>query len=98
MLRRFDMFRTVLLAGALTCVTAFAGPPLICHPHDIGSAKSLPWKNDGANKWDNPDPNYSVGHLSADTLQLLTPGTPVIVRMETLRRAAIYGQQDHSAA
>jgi len=22
---------------------AFAGPPLICHAFDIGSAKSLPW-------------------------------------------------------
>jgi hypothetical protein len=95
------MFHHTLLAGILTCAAAslaLAGPPLICHPHDIGSAKSLPWKNDGTNKWDNPDPAYPVRQLSVDTLQLLQPAMPVVVRMETLRRAAIYGLQDHTAA
>jgi hypothetical protein len=95
------MFQKSLLAGLLACVAAslvLAGPPLICHPHDIGSAKSLPWISDGTAKWDNPDPGYSVRRLSADTLNLLQPEMPVTVRLETLRRAAVYGLQDHAAA
>lgn len=36
------------------------------------------------------NPNYDRRHLVRDTLALLTSETPVIVRMETLRRAAIY--------
>ena len=95
------MFQRPLLAAMLTWAAAsiaLAGPPLICHPHDIGSAKSLPWKNDGSTKWDNPDPNYPIRQLSTDTLKLLDPGMPVVVRLETLRRAAVYGLQDHAAA
>ena len=95
------MFHRFLMAGLFAWAAAsiaFAGPPLICHPHDIGSAKSLPWKHGNPDKWDNPDPSYPVRQLSADTLKLLAPGVPVVVRMETLRRAAIYGLQDHAAA
>src|SRR5438105_4489844 len=77
--------------------TAQAGPPLICHPYNIGEAKSLPWGQDGAN-WDNPDPHFNVQQLNADTLKLLNDSTPVLVRMETLRRATIYGEKDHRAA
>jgi hypothetical protein len=77
--------------------TAQAGPPLICHPYNIGDAQSLPWGQNSAN-WDNPDPNYNVQQLSADTLKLLNDGTPVLVRMEALRRATIYGEKDHRAA
>ena len=95
------MFLKSVLAGCVTLAAAsivLAGPPLICHAHDIGSAKSLPWKNDGTPNWNTPDPVYPVRQLSADTLRLLEPGTPVLVRMETLRRAAIYGMRDHAAA
>jgi len=95
------MLHRSFIAGWLTCAAvsvAFAGPPLICHPHDIGSAKSLPWTNDGTNQWDNPDPAYPVRQLSADTLRLLQPDMTVTVRMETLRRAAIYGLRDHAVA
>lgn len=95
------MFHKFLLAGSLAWAAAsiaLAGPPLICHPHDIGSAKSLPWTNDGTNKWDNPDPAYPVRQLSADTLRLLDAAMPVAVRRETLRRAAIYGLENHAAA
>jgi hypothetical protein len=73
--------------GLLTSNTALAGTPLICHPYTIGSAKSLPG-SDG--DWKGVNPNYDRTHLVRDTLALLTPETPVIVRMETLRRAAIY--------
>ena len=36
------------------------------------------------------DPTYDVSHLVPDTLALLMPVTPVMVRMETLRRATLY--------
>jgi hypothetical protein len=77
--------------------TAQAGPPLICHQFNIGDAKSLPWGQNASN-WDNPDPKYNVQQLSADTLKLLDDSTPILARMETLRRATIYGEKDHRAA
>lgn len=66
---------------------ARAGTPLICHPYAIGDAKSLPGS---AGDWKGVNPSYDRTHLVRDTLALLTPETPVIVRMETMRRAAIY--------
>jgi hypothetical protein len=81
--------RAALLCGMFATL-ALAGPPLLCHPFDIGGARSLPWGGD----WNSPDKSYDVNHLVPDTLALLTPETPVIVRMETLRRAALYGTQD----
>ena len=69
-------------------VTAFAGPPMICHPVDIGGEKSLPWGT-GPN-WDSKLPGYDTTKLTANTLDLLAPNTPVLARMETLRRAVIY--------
>lgn len=81
--------RTIANAITLACLTAFlhAGTPLICHPYVIGAAQSLPG-SDG--DWKGVNPSYDRAHLVRDTLALLTPETPVIVRMETLRRAAIY--------
>jgi hypothetical protein len=84
-----NVFRAVLLAGALsTC--AVAGPPLVCHPFDISGSESLPW----GNGWDHADPAYDRTHLAIDTLAILTPQTPVLVRMETLRRAALYATEN----
>jgi hypothetical protein len=76
--------------------TAEAGPPLLCHPFEIGGAKSLPW-GDGSN-WNSPKAGYDLINLVQDTLALLSPELPVIVRMETLRRAAIYSQRDQTVA
>lgn len=89
--------RTVAVAfAALVIATpALAGPPLLCHPFDIGPAKSLPWS---ANSWSEGSPDYKLDHLVADTEALLTPSTPVIVRMETLRRAALYASTDARVA
>ncbi|HOC18348.1 MAG TPA: hypothetical protein PKK95_08780 [Vicinamibacterales bacterium] len=84
---------TVALASA---ATALAGPPLLCHPFDIGSARSLPW--DGRSSWFDVDASYALNSLVADTEALLAPSTPVIVRMETLRRAAIYAGRDAAVA
>lgn len=65
----------------------FAGTPLICHPYNIGAAQTLPG-SDG--DWKGVNPAYDRQNLTRDTLAALRPDTPVIVRMETLRRAAIY--------
>jgi hypothetical protein len=66
---------------------AYAGPPLICHPFEINGARSLPWSG---SDWLAVKPDYNVNRLVDDTLALLTPGTSVLTRMETLRRATVY--------
>ncbi len=76
-------------------VAVLAGPPLLCWPYDIGGAKSLPFVGDN---WRAADPNYNLQHLADDTLALLQPGTPVIVRMETIRRATVYAMKDGDIA
>jgi hypothetical protein len=87
-LKYFAVFAAacVFIAG-----TAVAGPPLICHSIDIGSAQSLPWSSSGWNL--SGQETYNVDNLVQDTLALLGPSTPVLVRMETLRRATLYAQQ-----
>jgi hypothetical protein len=85
--RRFTRLFCALGFAALLVPLTRAGTPLICHPYAIGAAKSLPG-SDG--DWKGVNPNYDRTHLVRDTLTLLTPEMPVIVRMETLRRAAIY--------
>jgi hypothetical protein len=95
------MLKTLFLSSVLsaTVFTAYAGPPLICHPYDIGNAQSLPWGHGrDAVGFDNPDPNYNTKQLTADSLKILDNGAPVLVRMETLRRAALYGSNDHPSA
>jgi hypothetical protein len=82
-----SIWTLVLLLG-LTAVPALAGPPLICHSIDIGSHRSLPWLT--TDRWNGADPTYDVVRLIEDTLDILAPDAPVQVRMETLRRAAIY--------
>src|SRR5260370_30291520 len=44
------------------------------------------------------DSSYDFSHLSADTLKFLEPQTPVAVREETLRRAAIYSSRQNGLA
>jgi hypothetical protein len=92
---RLVTFAALTLVVALFARPAFAGPPLLCVPFDIGAAKSLPM---GAGSWKATDPKYNVAHLVDDTLALLTPDTPVLVRMETLRRATIYAAANPAAA
>jgi hypothetical protein len=79
---------TLILLLGLTAVPAVAGPPLICRTIDIGSNHSLPWLM--TDRWNGADPTYDVVRLIEDTLDVLAPDAPVQVRMETLRRAAIY--------
>src|SRR5437879_2489012 len=86
-----------LLASAALVVArpALAGPPLLCHPFEIGTARSLPMGNGG---WQEIDRKYDTSHLVADTLALLTPDAPIKVRMETIRRATVYAATKRSLA
>jgi hypothetical protein len=86
---------SLALAALLLPALATAGPPLVCFPMAIGDAASLPW---GAGSWNSPRPDYDARSLADDTLALLGPRVPVLVRMETLRRAAIYAERDGAAA
>jgi hypothetical protein len=79
----------------ILAVAVYAGPPLLCWPFDIGGARSLPFAGDN---WRSTDPSYNIQHLADDTMALLQPNTPVIVRMETLRRATVYTMQDREVA
>lgn len=83
-----------LVGTALLTPPAQAGPQLVCWPFDIGGARSLPW---GAG-WHDGKPDYDRSQLAADTLALLSPEAPILLRMETLRRAAIYAAKDSQAA
>src|SRR6266545_694163 len=97
--RMTGYFRTTVLAAVAAlafAAPALAGPPLLCHAYDIGAAKSLPWV--GERSWFEGRPDYNIQNLVADTETLLTPSAPVIVRMETLRRAAIYASTDPKIA
>ncbi len=79
--------RLLVVTAVLVAAPLHAGTPLICHPYAIGAAASLPGST---GDWKGVNPNYDRTNLQRDTLALLRPDTPIIVRMETLRRAAIY--------
>ena len=88
----------IALVAAVLCfaVVAQAGPPLICHTIEIGQAKSLPWISHNWNL--SGGEAYDTRNLVRDTLEILVPDTPVLVRMETLRRATLYARKDPAAA
>jgi hypothetical protein len=56
----------------------------------------LPWINHGWNLTGGE--NYDVKGLVSDTLAILDSSAPVLVRMETLRRATLYARQDPQIA
>ena len=89
-------FAVIAAVVLLIAAPAVAGPPLICHAVDIGSTQSLPWTSSGWNL--TGQETYNVEHLVPDTLALLAPSTPALVRMETLRRATLYAQQRTAVA
>jgi hypothetical protein len=95
---RQKLTRTLLALGVLVSVAgaAEAGPPLICHAFDAGSAPLLPWAK--GQSWDSPDASYDVTRLTADTLRLLSPDAPILARMENMRRATIYAARNRAAA
>jgi hypothetical protein len=87
MIATFRPLPAILLLLTVLSPMAHAGPPLICHPFEIGKAQSLPW---AGTEWQALQAGYDVSRLADDTMALLTPQTPILVRMETMRRAAIY--------
>lgn len=95
---RTSILGLTLLALITSVRPAHAGPPLLCHAFDIGTARSLPWSDPVRDAWWQGQPGYDLTKLADDTEALLTPDTPIIVRMETLRRAAIYASSDEAAA
>jgi len=70
--------------------------PLVKWALVIGETKSLPWKD--AAVWDATMPGYDAGRAAAETLEILSPGTPVLARMETMRRAIVYSRVDPGVA
>ena len=74
---------------------AWAGPPLVCHPIEIGQAKTLPWVDLNYRKGSG---SYDLNNLTRDTLAILDSKPSVLLRMETLRRATIYARQDPPVA
>lgn len=86
----------VLALSFVFAAALYAGPPLICHSIQIGDARSLPWISHNWNL--SGTETYDVKNLVPDTLAILTPNTPVLVRMETLRRATLYARKDSQVA
>lgn len=87
--------RGALLAVALLFAGgALAGPPLLCHPFETAGAPSLPW----GKGWNVGHRGYDVARLVSDTGAMLGMQVPVIGRMETLRRAAIYASANGAVA
>lgn len=89
LLQRAILWLTLFVAPAM------AGPPLLCHPFETADAPTLPWGGDG---WNQPALDFPLDQLAERTETLLTADTPVIARMETLRRAAIYASRDGQIA
>ena len=89
---RIKFTAAFLFTLSLFATTALAGPPLICHAFDIGDAKSLPWISHDWNL--TGAESYNVNNLITDTAAILDANPTVLVHMETLRRAALYGQKD----
>jgi phage tail protein X len=92
----FSRVTTCIVAVLLAFTPlAQAGPPLVCHPISIGQAKSLPWVDLNYRKGSG---TYDLKNLTQDTLVILDSNTPVLVHMETLRRATLYARQDPQVA
>jgi hypothetical protein len=83
----------LIAAAALTAIVSISvgaanlGPPLICHPIDIGNAESLPKKD-----------KYPANQVVTDTLRILKSERDTLVRMETIRRSVMYLDHDPGAA
>lgn len=95
---RIRLLTTSVLAVTFLFIisqTSFAGSPLLCQPFDIGQAKSLPV---GSGSWKAIKADYDTRRLVDDTVALLTSNTPIIARMETLRRATLYVMNNEKLA
>lgn len=86
--RTMGIFASIMMAAAGGA--AMAGPPLLCFPYEIGKSQSLPW---GKAAFDQQK-GYDTKKVVEDTLALLKTEKSTLVRMETLRRAAVYIGKD----
>ena len=80
-----------VIAVFVTASPSLAGPPLICNPFVTEGGKLIAWGTGSG--WNTPDHAYDIKHLVADTTAALTSETPVLTRMENLRRATIYAMR-----
>src|SRR5688572_6685197 len=95
-IHRFLRAGTVL-AAFVFAPAALAGPPLICHPFTTGAGVPLlPWAE--GSEWRLPHAGYDRANLVADTLSLLSADAPILARMENMRRAAIYAEENPTMA
>lgn len=83
-----------VLAALAVSLTALAGSPLLCHPISVNADQSLPWGKDAFTR----SGSYDAARLVNDTLNALGRQTPVLTRMETLRRATLYIDKDTEIA
>ncbi len=87
--------RSLLSLSALALTAALPtifGPPTLCQPLDIGTAKSLPF----GPKEVAIDPKYRIEQLVEDMMDILESSSDAEVHFETLRRTAIYlSSQSH---
>jgi hypothetical protein len=98
-LKLFRSFRIAFPAFTALVVfasVAVAGPTLICHPFNIGNAKSLPWTSHDWNLTGGE--NFDTNNLTKETLSILDSSRVPLVHMETLRRATLYARKDRVAA
>ncbi len=80
-------FALSLLVLISLVIPALAGPPLICHPFEIGEAKSIAWNG---SQWRDIKKDYDINQLVPDVMAILETDAPILVRMETMRRASVY--------
>jgi hypothetical protein len=88
------LIRSLVATAAVVffATPALAGPPLICHPFVVESGKLIAWGSGPG--WNTPDRSYDIKKLVGDTSAVLTPDSPILTRMENLRRATIYAMRD----
>lgn len=90
--RSFAAIAAVLFVAS----TVFAGPPLICHPFETAGGRLITWGTGSG--WNTPDRSYDIRKLVSDTAGVLTPYSPILTRMENMRRATIYAMRDPHVA
>ncbi len=81
-------------AGAVSHDIGVMGPPIICHPMQIGDAKSLPW---GEGPFDQGK-DYNKAGVVSDAVNILKADKSLLVHMETLRRATCYVRDNRPLA
>jgi hypothetical protein len=79
-----------VVVGLGTATPVLAGPPLLVHPYNIGSAPSLPWQHPQGRA------DYDRTHLLRDVGNILTASDSALVHMETVRRALHYARADRA--